>query len=147
MIRNLPYRCSMTVAYGVAGAEYAHGAPGVVSSIPSVRQCGRPTTGAAGFCAECETEFATDYPQGRLMPAWAASERTVVAVIRDRETGAVMDWAWNWHTAHSSVLDGRLATAVADDEGYMSMAEQQDLYDDAADAYYDCFLLTLPTTD
>lgn len=135
-MRHHPARCSMTVAYGVPGPEYAHGDPGVISSIPSVRQCGRPVDGSLGYCERCEREFADEYPGRTLTPAWGGD---VVAVIRDRD-GDVIDYAYSVQTARSMVINGGyLATAVADD-GPITRVEADREYEYLADLYADCWL-------
>lgn len=73
----------------------------------------------------------------------APAERPFVARIIDPETGDTYDHAWSWETGQNYAMQGYKVEALADD-GWLSMAEAQDMYDACREAFNDCFNRTTP---
>jgi len=70
-----------------------------------------------------------------------ADDPPTVAVIYAPD-GAVYDVAWTWETAVNYVLhEGMTAIAVADD-GFVSKAQAQAMYDQTRAEYVDCWGVT-----
>lgn len=66
-----------------------------------------------------------------------APEPTVVAIVYN-EDGSEHDHAWSWETGQNFAQSGHVVKAVADD-GHMTVAKAQALYDHERALYRDCF--------
>lgn len=65
------------------------------------------------------------------------TDPVTVAMIYDRD-GNVIDECWSWETGQVMANDGYRVVAVADD-GHMSIADAQSLYDYELRIAIDCF--------
>lgn len=66
------------------------------------------------------------------------AEAPIVAAIFDLVTGVLHDFCWSWQAGQNYANMGYRIQAINDD-GYMTIAEAQELYDWELDYAIDCF--------
>ena len=71
----------------------------------------------------------------------AEYRQNVIAFIYNNE-GEVWDYAFNWQSAQSYALNNGYRVEAIKDDGHMTIAEQQALYDAERARFNDCFGIT-----